>query len=283
MRLKIILSVFLVLVNLDSVSAETVPVWSTNQKVVLVILENTDYEDAIKQPFLSRLANEGVLFTNFHAIGHPSQPNYIAMVAGDKLGVSGDGHYDLNKTNIADLLELKGLTWKVYAEQFPGNCSLVDKKSKYVRKHNPLINFKNIQNNPARCANIVASTAFTADFKNGHLANYTMYIPNLDNDGHDTTPAYADQFMLKTFGPMLNDAQMMKDVLFVVLFDEDEHIFTGTNQIYAVIYGPGIKKGTKISTRYDHYSLLRTIEDGFQLGHLGRKDATASPLVGFWQ
>ena len=89
--------------------------------------------------------------------------------------------------------------------------------------------------------------------------------------------------MLKTFGPMLNDAQMMKDVLFVVLFDEDEHIFTGTNQIYAVIYGPGIKKGTKISTRYDHYSLLRTIEDGFQLGHLGRKDATASPLVGFWQ
>ncbi len=283
MRHKIFLSAFLLFTNLVYASAETVPVWSTNQKVVIVVLENTDYQDAVKQPFLSRLASQGVLFTNFHAIGHPSQPNYIAMVAGDKLGVSGDGHYDLNATNIADLLEAKGLSWKVYAEQFPGKCNLVDKKSKYVRKHNPLISFKNIQKNPARCANIVDSASFNSDFKNGHLANYNMYIPNLVNDGHDTTPAYADQFMLKTFGALINDAQMMKDVLFIVLFDEDEHILAGDNQIYAVMYGPGIKMGTQISTKYDHYSLLRTIEDGFQLDSLGRKDAKALPLVGFWQ
>ncbi len=259
------------------------PIFSAQQKIVVVVLENTSYSEAISKPFFSQLAKSGALFTNYHAIGHPSQPNYVAMIAGDKMGVSGDAPYDLEGASLADLLEAKGKTWRVYAEDFPGRCYLGSTKGKYARKHVPFLSFKNIQGQPDRCANITDTAKFENDFKTGGLANYNMYIPNLNNDGHDTGAAYADNFMAQTFSALLGDSKLMSDVLFVVTFDEDDNIFGGSNKIFTVLYGPMVKPGVEISTRYDHVSLLRTIEDGFQLGDLGRKDQTANPLTGFWQ
>jgi hypothetical protein len=32
-------------------------------------------------------------------------------------------------------------------------------------------------------------------------------------------------------------------------------------------------------TQYNHYSLLRTVEDNWGLGNLGRHDATATPIA----
>ena len=51
---------------------------------------------------------------------HPSQPNYWTMTAGDYFGHKSDANFDLNVTNIVDLLEAKGLTWKAYQEDYPG-------------------------------------------------------------------------------------------------------------------------------------------------------------------
>ena len=47
------------------------------------VLENENAGDALEQPFLKRLAERGAYFTAWSAITHPSQPNYIAMTAGD--------------------------------------------------------------------------------------------------------------------------------------------------------------------------------------------------------
>mgnify|MGYP000947856384 FL=1 len=161
-------------------------------RAIFVVFENTNYSNALKQPFLKKLANQGALFTNFLAPTHPSQGNYVALTAGSMNGVTGDGLYNLNVNNIADLLEAKGLTWKVYAEDYPGNCFTGNSK-KYVRKHNPFISFTNIQKNPSRCSNIVNANQFDIDAKSGKLANYIFYVPNLNNDGHDTGVAYADK------------------------------------------------------------------------------------------
>ncbi len=284
MNLK--LRAFLVIcLSVLSVSAlgQTVPVWSSEQKVVVVVLENAGYQEALAQPFLKKLASSGVLFSNFRAVSHPSQPNYIAMVAGDTLNALGDGRYNFSDSNIADLLESRGKSWKVYAERFPGNCFTGGSKGKYARKHNPLISFESIHNNPRRCANITDTRSFVSDFKGGRLANYNMYIPDQDNDGHDTNVEFADKYMAQTFGPLLSDVNAMKDVLFIVYFDEDEHFFFGQNQIYSVMYGPHVKPGVVDGAPHDHYSMLRTIEDGFQIGSFWKNDYIAAPLVGFWQ
>jgi hypothetical protein len=50
-------------------------VWSDVSRVVIIVLENTDFDQASNQPFLKRLIQEGALLSSYYAITHPSQPN----------------------------------------------------------------------------------------------------------------------------------------------------------------------------------------------------------------
>ena len=251
------------------------------KKVMIVIFENTDYKKALEQPFFAKLAHEGGLMTRFFAETHPSQANYIALTSGSTQGVSGDGLVDLNVKHIGDLLEAKGKTWKVYAESYPGGCFLGAQSDTYVRKHNPFVSYKNIQNNPSRCANIVNGAELTQDIQRSSLPDFSLYIPDLNNDGHDTGVEYADQWFSKFFGPILQDRHFIQDMLFVTTFDESG--WFGGNQIYTSFYGDSIVPGSTSNNRYDHYSLLRTIEDALGLGTLGLDDAKASAISGVWK
>lgn len=273
MKLPILLFTFALLSFGAVVHAQT-------KKVVLVVFENTTYGEALAQPFFAKFAAQGALLTNFHAIGHPSQPNYIALLAGSPLGVTNDKVADLNGVHFGDLLEAHGKTWRVYAEQFPGSCFLGIKSGGYARKHNPMISFTNVQNNPARCAKISDATAFSGDFKSRQLADFTMYIPDIKNDGHDTGAAFADLWFEKTFGGLITDTAAMQDVTIMAIFDEDDGKGRD-NQVYAAFNGPDVLPGSKISTRYDHLSLLRTLEDLYQVGTLGRSDTSASAISGY--
>src|SRR4051812_44209837 len=89
------------------------------KKVFIIVLENADYDRALKQPFLHQLSKQGALLTNYFAITHPSQPNYIALISGSTFGINSDKDVNLTGNHIGDLLEAKGLNWKVYAEGYP--------------------------------------------------------------------------------------------------------------------------------------------------------------------
>ncbi|MGZ3722853.1 MAG: alkaline phosphatase family protein [Bdellovibrionales bacterium] len=249
------------------------------KKVILVIFENGNYNQSMAQSYFAKFANTGVLLSNFHAETHPSQPNYIALMAGSPMGNTNDSNINIDAIHFADLLEGHGLSWRVYAEAFPGNCFLGATKKTYARKHNPLISFRNVQNNPARCANITDATSFSADFHAGRLADFTMYVPDLNNDGHDTGVAFASRWFEQTFAPILADSAMMKNTMIVALFDENDG--GGTNQIYVAMNGPDVQGGMQINTSYNHYSLLRTLEDIYGTGNLGREDAKAAPISGY--
>lgn len=251
------------------------------KRIITVIFENTGFNSAAQQPYLAALAKSGALMTNFNGETHPSQGNYIALVSGDLQGVTGDGVYNLAATHIADLLEKKSLTWKVYAEGFPGNCSAKGTSGAYARKHNPFISFTNITKDPARCANILNADAFDADMKQGKMDNYIQYIPDLKNDGHDTGVAFASKWLEKKFSSYLNDPAFMRDTLFVLTFDENEG--SSPNKIYTVLYGPMITAGIQSNVSMTHYSLLKLVEDNWELGHLTKNDSAASEMTGFWK
>lgn len=252
------------------------------KRVMVVVMENTDYNEALSLPFFTALAKRGTLFSQFRAETHPSQPNYIAMIAGDTMGVTSDFSANIDGTHLGDLLERKGLDWRVYAENYPGNCFLGSSSGKYVRKHVPFLSFKNVQTNQARCAKIVNSNAFPRDVNTNHLPAFSMYIPNLLNDGHDTGAAFADKWLSATFGPLVSNQNFMRDTLLIVTFDESEKLTPG-NQIYTVFIGANVAPGTLNSTPTNHYSMLRTIEDNFGLGTLGRNDAKTPGVLGIWK
>ena len=251
------------------------------QKVFIVVLENTAYENALAQPFLRDLAASGALLTNFFAETHPSFPNYVALTAGSTYGLTSNAAVTLDVSHVGDLLERAGRTWKAYAEGYPGGCFLGASAGAYVRKHVPFLSFENVQTNPARCQRIVDASALASDVENGTLPDYGLYIPDLNNDGHDTGVAFADAWLARTFGPWLQDPRFTGGLLFVVTFDESSA--ATPNHVYTVLHGPGVVPGSTSAARYDHYSLLRTIEDTFGLGTLGEHDATASAIAGVWR
>src|SRR4051812_47875999 len=82
-------------------------------RVVIVVFENEGFGNSISEPFFSTFAKAGANFTFYFGVTNPSQGNYIAMTSGDLNGVNWDSQYDLDVHHIGDLLEEKGLTWKV--------------------------------------------------------------------------------------------------------------------------------------------------------------------------
>lgn len=248
------------------------------ERVVVVVLENTDPDDAERLPFLSRLASEGARLDQYYAIAHPSQPNYLAVAAGSTWGVDNDNVVTLDVPHLGDLLEKAHLDWRVYAEHYPGHCSLVSATEDllYVRRHVPFLEFANVQRNAARCnARIVNATVFEADIATGNLPAFSLFIPNQRHNGHDTSPGHADAWLESRFGPLLTDERFTERTLLVVTFDESD---SANLRVTTVLWGAGVRPGTTSTHRYDHYSLLRTIEELLRTGTLGQEDAKAEPI-----
>ncbi|KAJ8657330.1 hypothetical protein O0I10_006883 [Lichtheimia ornata] len=251
-------------------------------RVVIIVFENKDYSTAMKNKYLKSLPSRhnGVLLTNYHGTSHPSQPNYIAMISGSTKGTKEDDESNFDRDTIVDLLERKQISWKTYQEDYPGGCNSHMDIDNYARKHNPFISFKNIRNNKKRCANIVNADQLDKDIKDDKVPQYVYYTPNLKNDAHDTDMDYGAKWLKKFLEPRIKKSAFSKNTMFVVTFDEDDSN-TKSNRVYAALFGPDFKRSSKSRKdhkKYDHYSLLRTIENNWDLGDLDQHDKDA---VGF--
>jgi hypothetical protein len=264
------------------------PAWAarsnpTFNKVLVVVFENVDVADALRQPGFARLASQGSLLTNFRAEAHPSQPNYLALVSASTQHATSDAPVDVEARTLVDLLEERKKTWKSYLEDFPGHCSTVEKSSGYVRKHNPFISFLGIRNSTERCSHLVPATQLGGDLASGNLPDFSLYVPNVRNDGHDTDPAFASRWLTMSFLPSLGNP-LPKGLLVVVTFDESENQSSAQgNRIFTGLLGAGVAPGSRSNLPYDHYSILRTIEDRFDLGRLGANDAKAFSISEVWK
>jgi hypothetical protein len=267
--------IFTLLLYVFSISANA----SHFNKVLVIVFENTDYKKAIMQPYFSSLMKEGAIFTNFKAVTHPSQGNYVAMIAGSTFGIKDDKNIDLNERHIGDLLEESHRNWKIYAEGYPGNCFTDRTSGNYARKHVPFLSFTNVTKNPLRCSKVLEAKEFFTDFESIKLSDFSMFIPNLKNDGHDTGVAFGDVWLKKNFDSILHSKKFPSDLLVVITFDEG---MSADNQIYTLFYGAGVLKGARSIKPYSFYSLLKTYEDELEIGSLNQNDMRASIIDDVW-
>ncbi len=255
--------------------------WKDIKKVVVIILENADIDSALSQPNFSKIAKKGALLSNYFGITHPSQPNYIALLSGSTQGVTSNDSVDLPMRHLGDLLEENNKTWRTYGEDYPGKCFQGESSGNYVRKHMPFISFENIQKNRKRCRQVVSAETFASDLIHSSLADFSLYIPNQLNNGHDTGVEYADSWLGEKMFTLLETKNPDKDTLFVVTFDEGS-IF-GDNKIYTVLFGAGVRVGATSMRPYSHFSLLKTIEMIFGVPSLGLNDAKANFIGDVWK
>jgi phospholipase C len=263
------------------------PVGKHFDHVIIVVLENEGTDQALADPYISSLSRRTAWFSHYYAITHPSFPNYLAIVAGNTFGLDSDHRPPpLKGATIADRLEEKNLTWKSYAEDYPGGCYLGSAAGAgrvtptaaptelYARKHVPFLAFASIQNNAARCARVVGANQFIRDARAGKLPNYSFYTPNMFNDGHDTSLDASSTWLKGFIRALESTIAMHQRTLVVITWDEGGN---RDNRVLTLLLGPVVNPG-KYPTTLTHYSQLRTIEDNFGLSTVGAGDRRASPF-----
>jgi phosphatidylinositol-3-phosphatase len=190
--------------------------------ILVIVAENKGYELIIgpgtAAPNINRFAQQYGLASQFFAEVHPSEGNYIAMLAGDTLGVHDDDAFyckpqmhdtwcpksqradyvdhTFSSRSLIDQLQEHGLTWKAYMESLPAPGSLAvrwpsaDKPvagmptQLYAAKHNGFVNFRSVQQDPERSSKIVNFDALYHDLAAGEMPNYAHIVPNQCNDMH---------------------------------------------------------------------------------------------------
>jgi hypothetical protein len=242
--------------------------------IVVVVMENHSNTDVIGNsaaPYINSLADSGANFTQSYALTHPSQPNYLMLFSGSNQGVTDNScPHTFNTANLGSELIANNLTFKGYSESMPYDGYTGCSSGAYARKHSPWVNWSNV---PA--SSNLTLNAFPSDYN--QLPTVSFVTPNLNNDMHDGTVAQGDTWLKSHFDGYVQWAKTHNSLL-VLTFDEDDN--SSGNRIPTVFVGAQVKTGD-YSEHINHYNVLRTLEDAYDLPHAGAS-ASATPITDVW-
>ena len=246
--------------------------------VVVVMEENHSYSDIIGDtsdaPYMNQLADDGALMTSSYAVTHPSDPNYLALFAGNTFGLTSD-ECPLKEGTTANLgseLLAAGYTFKGYSEGLPKAGSTTCTSGLYASKHSPWVNFSNIPS-----ADQQPFSAFPSSSNYSSLPTVSWVIPNLDDDMHNGTIAEADTWLNTNLSAYATWATT-HDSLLIVTWDEDD--YTENNQIPTIFYGQDVAQG-QYDDNIDHYNVLATLEQMYGLSEVGDSSGE-TPITDIW-
>jgi hypothetical protein len=242
--------------------------------VVIVIEENHSYSEIIGSsaaPYINSLAAQGALFTQSHATTHPSQPNYLHLFSGSNQGVTDDScPHSFSTANLGQYLLDASLTFAGYSEDLPSVGSPVCTSGAYARKHAPWVNFTNIPTT----TNLPFSY-FPSDYTTLPIVSFV--IPNLNNDMHDGTIQQGDTWLQQHLNGYVQWAMTHNSVL-IMTFDEDDS--SQGNRIATIFVGQMVVPG-QYSESINHFNLLRTLEDMYNLPYAG-VSGNYQPITDVW-
>jgi hypothetical protein len=245
--------------------------WSS---LVWAVFENHSFSEVASLPSHRRLAAEGVVFTRYFAVSHPSGPNYRAMASGELWGgaeVVDTFHPTLASAGAAATPPIPTFVYHLEGE--------------IARKHNPFVDLHapiaatrtgvdalragvegGSDGLPDRCL-VYAGWDDDNDMHNDHMrradANLTVLLDTLAASKWFTTPDQSGRYPALFF-----------------CYDEDND--TAGNRVFAALWGPRVRRGGTSPVRHTHYGFCRTVSDNWGLPVLGRA-AREAPIVEAWR
>lgn len=282
------------------------------QHIFYVMMENHSYNEIIgspNAPQINSLAKTYGLATSYYGVTHPSEPNYVAAIGGSYYGIQDDAPYNVtangvNHTitapSIVDQLEGAGLTWKTYQQALPyagftGTAYPSSSNALYASKHNGFLNFAHVQNNPAELQNIVPDTQLATDLQSGNVPNFSFIAPDQCHDMHGLKSCTGDAALLQAGDGYVasvvsaitaSSTWAKGNNAIVITWDENDFNPTGVTgccganpgggRVATIVIANHGPRAVQDATPYNHYSLLKTIEDAFHLGCLQNTCDTAN-------
>jgi acid phosphatase len=243
--------------------------------VFTIVMENKSRGDIVgnsSAPFINKLISQGALVSGYHDnYVHPSEPNYLEMVAGENFNILDDSdpikHSVDSSSHIADQLELAGLSWKTYQESMGDPCGLTS-HGRYAAKHNPFVYFDDINGwdgktfQPSqRCIeHVVDYSQIDADIAANKLPKYVFITPNLDDDMHDGSVQQGDTWLSHEIPKiMATDAYKKGGVIFL-LWDEGSGTLGPGDDPPFIVISPNANVGMTSKVEYDTTSYLKTVQ-----------------------
>jgi len=184
---------------------------------------------------------------------------------------------------VADQVTASGKQWKAYlADMGSSSCvhansnaaddaTLPGAGSDYDTRHNPFIYFHSLLDLGGCASNDVGLQDLTKDLRKAkRTPTYAFIAPGLCGepsagacpDGRPTGLAGEDAFLKQVVPAILaSSAYKQGGVLMIVFAKAPATDGSGPARTGALILSPKVKAGSTVSTRYNPYSVLRSIED----------------------
>jgi phosphatidylinositol-3-phosphatase len=291
--------------------------------VFLIVGENTAFKQVTPRnaPYLTgTVIPHGAWLTNYRGLTDGSLGDYAAMVSGQFVRCERDNDFSFTNgdvpgqhachqsvNNLFHQLDARGISWQEWTESAANACDMFDhgstwSRNAFVSHHSPALYFDDIQAHhssedvipsPECRQKVLAAgttgpndmSAFDSALATGTVGRFDMVIPNDCENGHDECGTHNavrqfDDFLAREVPKIQGSPAFGPDGLIVVVWDEGSDL--DPLHVGAALLGPLVKPTTS-GARLDHYSLLRTLEDGFGIGRHLAHAARAHAFAGIWR
>jgi len=252
------------------------------------------------------LPRRGQVLLSYRTVAKGSLANGVALVSGQgpnpqteadcpaysefvTAGEAPDGQfrgqgcvYGAEVKTIADQLSSLGLTWRSYAEGMDTACrrpapNAPTESGPYTTVHDPFVFFHSIVDTPDCAASVLPYDRLAEDLrKEMTTPTLSWIVPDRCHGGYDGAcdgatgaPAATDAFLRRAIPPILRSPAFKHDGLLVVTFDAAPAGTPVDAPVGAVVVSPFVKPGSRNRRVYDHYGLLRSLEERLGLDPLG--------------
>jgi hypothetical protein len=275
--------------------------------VFLIYLENKGVDNIVgspNAPYLNSLINTEDYDSNYFALGHPSDPNYIRPVGGSDFGLDYNPSGNVIDANsLMQEMDQANISWAGYAQSMPTPGDLVS-SGDYSVDELPFAQFNYVfDNTPAYLQeHLLPLTQLSTDLQNpSSFPEFTWIAADEDHNGEGPIDslqgigqflysqftdqqynvAAADQFVQQEVSAIESsptwNADGEKDAI-IITFDEDNNNLSlgfgneGNNVPMIIIPNGGAESGANgmesgpftTDAYANEYSLMATIEDALR-------------------
>lgn len=222
-----------------------------------------------EDPYIRRLGMLGASFTNSHAITHPSYPNYLALFSGSTHGITADStpRQPFAGPDLGGELLAAGLSFAGYSENLPRPGYSGGNVGPFLRTHVPWPDFTDV---PA--ADDLPFSRFPRNYN--LLPTVSFVVPNIYDDMHSESVNSADRWLQSNLSGYAGWSLHHNSLLIVTW---DESAGDSSNRIPTIFFGQHVRH-IQSNEPIDHYSILRTVEDIYDLPYAG-ESAAAAPIT----